>query len=116
MIANRRRERTVALPAAATTVLVGRDAQGNGGREGVLNGGYRARLHLSNAIAENLTVLLFARATRGASPVGIGSQPLAALSSLTVTLDETDCAAYELFAQTTSAGGGDIDVDWAVLR
>ena len=116
MITNRRRERTVTLPAGADAALVGRDASGAGGREGVLNGGRRARLNLTNGIAEDLSVYLYSRATRGATPVVIGVQTLPASDSLSVILDESDCAAYELYAEAGSAAGGDVVVDWTVMR
>lgn len=116
MITNRRSQRTVTLGAGATGVLVGRDAQGNGGREGVLNGGRRARLSLTNGIAEALTVYVYARATRDADPVVISTLALGSEDSLSTVFDAEDCAAHDLFAETTSDTGGDVVVDWTVMR
>ena len=116
MITNRRREHTVTLEAGVPGMLVGRDLTGRGGREGVLNGGRRARLNLTNEIAEDLSVYLLARATPEAAPIPFGMQLLPAGDSLAITLDGQDCAAFELLAQTESANGGDVIVDWMVLR
>ncbi|MFO0630139.1 MAG: hypothetical protein U0325_31555 [Polyangiales bacterium] len=55
MIANRRREHTVTLEAGVPGMLVGRDLTGRGGHEGVLNGGRRARLNLTNGSPKTST-------------------------------------------------------------
>jgi len=117
-VTQRMKQRAIAIPAAGTVALVG-TYQGAGGREGVLNGGAAARLNLTNSINEDLVVLVYAEATRGATPVlQLPTAILPANGTLALTFgdDLSDLAAYALSIQTFSALGGNVTADWTVVR
>lgn len=119
MIAQRLLPRTVTLVANVAKLLLGRDAQGNGGLEGVLNGATRATLVLTSDIADPTLVMMQVQATRSGTPT---DKPTAApltvppSGSLVIELDEQDCAAHAVLFYAQSVGAGDLTVEWEAMR
>lgn len=119
MITNRLRERTVTLAAATITAIVGRDLQGQGGLEGVLNGATAAVATITSSIASATTVQVGVRAARGATLTII--EPAAPLvvpanDALAIRFEREDLAAYEIGLYAQNAAGGDLSVAWEATR
>jgi len=119
VITQRLLPRTVTLVANVAKLILGRDAQGNGGLEGVLNGATRASLVIASDIANPTLVMMQVQATRGGTPT---DKPSAAAlvvppsGSLVIELDAQDCAAYAVLFYAQSVGAGDLTVEWEAMR
>lgn len=110
MIVNRLLPRTRAVGAAEAEIL-GRNDNGTGGFEGVLNGASRAVVTVVSSIADIVAVFLERQATRDAEWVRWGtSWAIPANDDLTLLLSEEQCAGYAIRLVASCPTAGDVSV------
>ncbi len=114
---NARRARSLTLDAGVEAVIIGRDDLGEGGLEGVTNGGRSAVATFTSAAAADTTVHVEAQAiTGGPWARSTTSYSLPAGGELVVPLSGAILAGYALRLVAVNAAGGVIRCGWSIAR